>query len=106
LMGNAWKFTTRVAEPRVQFLSEQTANGPAYVVRDNGAGFDMAYVEKLFRPFQRLHGATEFPGTGIGLATVYRIVDRHGGPVGAEGSVGGGAAIYFTIPPRRSGGRS
>lgn len=104
LLGNAWKFTANVPQPRVQFLRERTANGPAFVVRDNGAGFDMTYVEKLFRPFQRLHSATEFPGTGIGLATVHRIVDRHGGRVWAQGGVGGGAAIYFTIPPVRSGG--
>ncbi|MBI2222305.1 MAG: response regulator [Acidobacteria bacterium] len=104
LLGNAWKFTANVPQPRVQLLSERTANGPAFVVRDNGAGFDMAYVEKLFRPFQRLHSATEFPGTGIGLATVHRVVDRHGGRVWAQGAVGGGAAIYFTIPPVRSEG--
>jgi light-regulated signal transduction histidine kinase (bacteriophytochrome) len=104
LLGNAWKFTANVRQPRVQFFSERTANGPAFVVRDNGAGFDMEYVEKLFRPFQRLHSATEFPGTGIGLATVQRIVDRHGGRVWAQGAVGGGAAIYFTIPPVRSSG--
>jgi DNA-binding response OmpR family regulator len=104
LLGNAWKFTANVPQPRVQFLSERTASGPAFVVRDNGAGFDMAYVEKLFRPFQRLHSATEFSGTGIGLATVHRVVDRHGGRVWAQGSVGGGAAIYFTIPPVQSGG--
>lgn len=104
LLGNAWKFTAYEPQPRVQFLSERIANGPAFVVRDNGAGFDMTYVEKLFRPFQRLHSATEFPGTGIGLATVHRVVDRHGGRVWAQGAVGGGAAIYFTIPPVRSGG--
>jgi len=104
LLGNAWKFTVNVPQPHVQFTSEPTANGPAFVVRDSGAGFDMTYVEKLFRPFQRLHSTTEFPGTGIGLATVHRIVDRHGGRVWAQGSVGSGAAIYFTIPPMGSRG--
>ena len=102
LLGNAWKFTAQEQQPYVQFTSEQTEHGRAFVVRDNGAGFDMRYVEKLFRPFQRLHHVTEFPGTGIGLATVYRIVDRHGGQVWARGSIGTGAAIYFTILPSQS----
>lgn len=106
LLGNAWKFTANVPQPRVQFIRESTANGSAFVVRDNGAGFDMKYVEKLFRPFQRLHSATEFPGTGIGLATVQRVVDRHGGRVWAESQLGAGAAIYFTIPPPHAGSLS
>jgi two-component system, NtrC family, sensor kinase len=99
LIGNAWKFTTKATQPRVQFLRERTDNGVAFVVRDNGAGFDMTHVEKLFRPFQRLHSVTEFPGTGVGLATVQRIIDRHGGRVWARSELGSGAAIYFTIPP-------
>jgi len=106
LLGNAWKFTARVPNARVQFVSERSPSGSAFVVRDNGAGFDMTYAEKLFRPFQRLHSTSEFPGTGIGLATVHRVVDRHGGRVWAEGTVGRGAAVYFTIPPVRTGGLS
>ena len=106
LLGNAWKFTALIPNARVQFVSDRSPTGFAFVVRDNGAGFDMAYAEKLFRPFQRLHSASEFPGTGIGLATVHRVVDRHGGRVWAQGAVGGGAAIYFTIPPVRTGGMS
>jgi signal transduction histidine kinase len=98
LIGNAWKFTANAAQPRVELRSERAGKGPVFFVRDNGAGFDMAHVEKLFRPFQRLHAASEFPGTGIGLATVHRIVDRHGGRVWAKSEVGQGATIYFAIP--------
>jgi light-regulated signal transduction histidine kinase (bacteriophytochrome) len=106
LLGNAWKFTARAPQARVEFVRERGTKGPAFVVRDNGAGFEMAYAEKLFRPFQRLHSTSEFPGTGIGLATVHRVIDRHGGRVWADSRVGDGAAIYFTIPPARTGGLS
>jgi two-component system NtrC family sensor kinase len=98
LIGNAWKFTARVEGARVDFGAEDGGSGTTYFVRDNGAGFDMAFADKLFAPFQRLHTHEEFPGTGIGLATVYRIVDRHGGRVWAEGAVGRGATIFFTLP--------
>jgi signal transduction histidine kinase len=98
LLGNAWKFTKNVAPARVELGAEPDGGDTAYFVRDNGAGFDMAYVDKLFRPFQRLHGETEFPGTGIGLATVRRIIDRHGGRSWAKGDVGSGATVYFTLP--------
>ncbi len=98
LIGNAWKFTSKAPEARIEFGQAGTEAGrPIYFVRDNGAGFDMAYADKLFGPFQRLHAVTEFPGTGIGLATVQRIVRRHGGRAWAEAAVGQGATFYFTL---------
>jgi signal transduction histidine kinase len=97
LLGNAWKFTGARSGARIAFGSTIEAGGPAYYVQDNGAGFDMAYANKLFAPFQRLHTASEFAGTGIGLATVQRIVDRHGGRIWAEGVVGQGATFRFTL---------
>jgi signal transduction histidine kinase len=97
LLGNARKFTARASAPRIEFGQSQVGGEPAYFVRDNGAGFDMAYVDKLFTPFQRLHLASEFPGSGIGLATVQRIVHRHAGRVWAEGLSGQGATFHFTL---------
>ena len=100
LVGNAWKFTTRTANATVELASTQHDGELAYVIRDNGAGFDMRYAQKLFAPFQRLHGVDEFPGTGIGLATVKRIIGRHGGRVWAESKPDQGATFYFTLPER------
>jgi light-regulated signal transduction histidine kinase (bacteriophytochrome) len=97
LIGNAWKFTGKCPEPRIEFGRKFHDGQPAYFVRDNGAGFEMKYANKLFGAFQRLHAANEFEGHGIGLATVQRIVKRHGGHVWAEGEVGHGATFHFTL---------
>jgi signal transduction histidine kinase len=97
LLENAWKFTARVPAARIEFGMVTATGEPIYFVRDNGAGFDMAYVDRLFGPFQRLHLASEFPGSGIGLATVQRIIHRLGGRVWAEGIVGQGATFSFTV---------
>jgi PAS domain S-box-containing protein len=102
LLGNAWKFTRGRAPARIEFSAVTRDDSTAYCVRDNGAGFDMGYAGKLFGAFQRLHNASDYPGTGIGLATVQRIVHKHGGEVWAEGAVGQGASFCFTL----RGGRS
>jgi signal transduction histidine kinase len=102
LLENAWKFSSQRERPRVQFARAGTNGATAYVVRDNGVGFDMRYSEKLFRPFERLHTQAEFPGTGVGLTTVQRVVRRHGGTVWAEAHVDHGAAFYFTLNDRRA----
>jgi len=98
LLNNAWKFTSKVPRPRIEFGVMQRDDKKAYFVRDNGAGFDMAHADKLFNPFQRLHSAAEFPGSGVGLASAQRIIQRHGGEVWAEGKVARGATFYFTLP--------
>jgi len=97
LLGNAWKYSSKREVSRIEFGNGKWNGEPAFYVRDNGDGFDMAYADKLFGAFQRLHSAEEFPGTGIGLATVARIIRRHGGTVGAEGQVHEGATFYFTL---------
>jgi PAS domain S-box-containing protein len=98
LLGNAWKFTSGRAEASIEFGTRPTGDGTiCCYVRDNGAGFDPQYVGKLFNPFQRLHTTREFPGTGVGLASVQAIVDRHGGHAWAEGAVGEGATFFFTL---------
>jgi PAS domain S-box-containing protein len=97
LLGNAWKYTGRTAHPRIEFGAAERDGERAYFVRDNGAGYDPAYAGKLFEPFQRLHRPDEFEGHGIGLATVRRVVNRHGGRAWADGQVGKGATVYFTL---------
>ncbi len=97
LLGNAWKFTAHQPVPRIELSGDGPPPGTEFRVSDNGAGFDQAYADKLFAPFQRLHTDREFPGTGIGLATVARIVHRHGGRIAASGQVGRGATVTFTM---------
>lgn len=98
LLGNAWKFTTRTPDARIEFGGRPGPDGArAYFVRDNGPGFDTKRAQDMFHAFRRLHSATEFPGTGIGLATVKRVIDRHGGRVGAECRPGEGATFWFTL---------
>ena len=101
LLGNAWKFTARTSNPQIELRAQTQGTDTVFLVKDNGAGFDMAHANMLFQPFQRLHGEADFPGTGIGLATVQRVVDHHGGRIWAEGAVGCGATVFFTIPSSR-----
>jgi PAS domain S-box-containing protein len=103
LLGNAWKFTMNKPQARIELGMSRQNGAPVYFVRDDGPGFDMAYVDKLFGTFQRLHAATEFPGTGIGLASVRRIIQRHGGKTWAEGAVGKGATFSFTLAEHEGG---
>ncbi|HSR96048.1 MAG TPA: ATP-binding protein [Kofleriaceae bacterium] len=100
LLGNAWKFTSKVPNATIELSAVQRSGEVLIAVRDNGAGFDMAYARRLFNPFQRLHRVEEFPGTGVGLATVQRIVNRHGGRIWADSAPGCGASFFFTLPLR------
>lgn len=102
LLANAWKFTSQLAQAEISVSQKMDAAGlPVFFVKDNGAGFDMAYSDKLFEPFQRLHATAEFSGTGIGLATVNRVIKRHGGHIWAESAPACGAAFFFTLPQVR-----
>ena len=103
LVGNAWKFTMKVPVARIEFGVTEKDDARTLFVRDNGAGFDMLYADKLFAPFQRLHTVAEFPGTGVGLATAQRILNRHGGRIWAESKVDEGAVFYFTLPSASRG---
>jgi signal transduction histidine kinase len=98
LLNNAWKYTSRLDAAEIEFGFREEAAGTVYFVCDNGAGFNPRYADRLFRPFQRLHAQSDFPGTGIGLATASRIIARHGGKIWAEGQVGQGAVFSFTLP--------
>ena len=101
LMDNAWKFTSGRDDATIEFgMTPDDASCNRFYLRDNGAGFDPAYAGKLFKPFERLHTAAQFPGTGVGLASVRQIVERHGGRVWAEGALGAGATVYFTLPAK------
>jgi light-regulated signal transduction histidine kinase (bacteriophytochrome) len=97
LFENAWKFTSKTKDARIEFGAVQGDGKNIYYVKDNGSGFDQNYANKMFQPFQRLHSEKEFPGTGIGLTIVERIIQRHGGRIWAEAEVGKGATVYFTL---------
>ena len=97
LIGNAWKFTSKTSNACIEFGTIKQNGKTVYFIKDNGAGFEQKYVDRMFQPFHRLHSASEFDGTGIGLAIVERIIQRHGGNIWAGGEVGKGATIQFTL---------
>jgi light-regulated signal transduction histidine kinase (bacteriophytochrome) len=98
LVGNAWKYSSQSPTTRIELRRETQAGTPTFVIADAGAGFDMRFADRLFGVFQRLHSAKDFQGTGVGLASVRRIIRRHGGDIWAESEVGKGARFYFTLP--------
>jgi light-regulated signal transduction histidine kinase (bacteriophytochrome) len=98
LIGNAWKYTSKLESAVIEFGYTDEDGETAFFIRDNGAGFNPRYADRLFRPFQRLHSQSEFTGTGVGLATAYRIITRHGGKIWANGDLDKGATFYFTVP--------
>jgi light-regulated signal transduction histidine kinase (bacteriophytochrome) len=98
LLGNAWKYTSKTPNAEIKFGLKNPGPNPIYYIKDNGAGFDQKYVENLFKPFQRLHTKESFEGTGVGLATVSRVIGRHGGLIWAEGETEKGACFYFSLP--------
>jgi signal transduction histidine kinase len=98
LLDNAWKFTSRAPNVRIKFATRELDGQTVFYVSDNGAGFDMRHASRLFEAFQRLHSQKEYEGTGVGLATVQRIIQRHGGRIWTEAELGLGATFYFTLP--------
>jgi len=102
LIGNAWKFTVKVSEPRIEVGANQTGEDTVFFVRDNGAGFDMQHAENLFRPFQRLHSESDFPGTGIGLSTCRKLIELCGGRIWFESTLEQGTAFFFTLPRQKT----
>jgi len=102
LLGNAWKFTSGTDHARIEFSQSENGGEAAFAIRDNGVGFDMAHADQLFKPFQRLHSGDAFPGNGIGLVSVQRIIRRHGGQIRAEAKPGHGATFTFTLPANRA----